>query len=72
MEEFKITLNVNELNEEKINKIYQIAYNQSKNQSNYKKLILIINLDELSCKITTTFFIDDSFLQEVEKIIKIA
>jgi len=72
IEEFKITLNVNELNEEKINKIYQIAYNQSKNQSNYKKLILIINLDELSCKITTTFFIDDNFSQEVEKIIKIA
>ena len=71
-EELKITLNVNELNEEKINKIYQIAYNQSKNQSNYKKLILIINLDDSSCKIPTTFFIDDSFLQEVEKVIKIA
>ena len=72
IEELKITLNVNELNEEKINKIYQIAYNQSKNQSNYKKLILIINLDDSSCKIPTTFFIDDSFLQEVEKVIKIA
>ncbi|MGP1506433.1 MAG: DNA polymerase III subunit alpha, partial [Campylobacter sp.] len=72
IEELKITLNANELNEEKIDKIFQIAHHQSKNQSNYKKLILIINLDDSCRKIPTMFFIDDNFSQEVEKIIKIA
>lgn len=67
-EEFVYTINLDELNQNTINEIYNLAYRQN-NSKNSKKLILRVETSTKVYIFETNFFVDDSFSQNVSEIL---
>lgn len=67
-EEYVYTINLDELNQNIINEIYNLAYKQN-NLKNSKKLILRVETSTKVYIFETNFFVDESFGQNVDQIL---
>ena len=67
--DFEFELNLNELNKEKINLIYNLVHNEFKNPKNFNRLILRVRDDSQVFVYETDFFVGDDFNAKVSEIL---
>lgn len=67
-EEYVYTINLDELNQNIINEIYNLAYKQN-SLKNSKKLILRVETSTKVYIFETNFFVDESFGQNANEIL---
>lgn len=68
IEDYEYFINLNEINSDMINKIYNLAYKLNSSE-NSKRLILKVEVFDKIYVFETDFFVDDSFSQSVSEIL---
>ena len=67
--DYEFEINLNELNKEKINLIYNLVHNEFKNPNNFNRLILRVRDEKSVFVYETEFFVGDDFNAKVGEIL---